>query len=63
MIVGLRTGEALMFAPTGVVGRTSEYGDGKDQEGMHWRKLSEGMLKVRVRKRVTWDGGRSVVAV
>lgn len=52
-----------MFAPTGVVGRTSEYGDGKDQEGMHWRKLSEGMLKVMVRKRVTWDGGRSVVAV
>ena len=27
------------------------------------RKLSEGMLKVRVRKRVTWDGGRSVVCL
>ena len=28
-----------------------------------WEKLNEGMLRLRVRKRLTWDGGRSVVAV
>ena len=58
--MGLRTGEALVFAPTAVVGKA---GGGKEAEGVQWGKLSEGMLKVRVRKRVTWDGGKSVVAV
>lgn len=54
-IVGLKTGEALVFAPSAIVSTTD--GDGG------WVKLSDGILKVRVRKRVTWDGGRSVVAV
>jgi DNA helicase HerA-like ATPase len=54
-IVSLKTGEAHIFAPSTIVGSTD--GDGK------WVKLSEGMLKVTMRKRLTWDGGRSVVAV
>ncbi len=54
-IVSLRTGEALVFAPSAIVSTAD--GEGK------WAKLSDGILNVRVRKRVTWDGGRSVVAV
>lgn len=54
-IVSLRTGEALVFAPSAMVNTAD--GEGK------WVKLSDGILNVRVRKRVTWDGGRSVVAV
>ena len=53
MIVALKTGEAMVFALSAIVGN----GEGG------WEKLNEGMLRVRVRKRLTWDGGRSVVAV
>lgn len=52
-IVGLRVGEALLFSPNTVVGVG---GDGAA------RKLGSGVLKVRVRNRVTEDGGRSVMA-
>lgn len=52
-IVELRVGEALMFSPNALVGVGS---DGAA------RKLGSGMLKVRVRNRVTEDGGRSVMA-
>ena len=55
-IVGLATGEGLVFAPSAVLGRNG--GD----EG-EWVKLREGLVAVKVRKRVTWDGGRSIVAV
>lgn len=53
-ILNLRTGEALVFAPTAVLGKydTSE-----------WIKATEKLLKIRVRKRVTWDGGHSIVCV
>ena len=50
----LRTGEALVFAPSAVVRE-----EGKEE----WRKVSEGVLKVRVRKRLTWDGGTSAVCI
>lgn len=53
-IVELRVGEALVFSPNAVVGVG---GEGQA------RKLGSGMLKVRVRSRVTEDGGRSVMAV
>ena len=53
MIVGLKTGEGMIFALSAVVGN----GDGG------WERLNEEMLRVRVRKRLTWDGGKSVVAV
>ncbi|KAI3399517.1 hypothetical protein diail_6539 [Diaporthe ilicicola] len=52
-IVGLRVGEALVFSPNAVMGLGSEGSA---------RKLSSGVLKVRVRNRVTEDGGRSVMA-
>ncbi|KAL1862759.1 hypothetical protein Daus18300_008403 [Diaporthe australafricana] len=52
-IVGLRVGEALLFSPNAVVGVGG---------GGVARKLGSGVLKVRVRNRVTEDGGRSVMA-
>lgn len=47
-IMGLRVGEALMFAPSAVVGGARLGGDS---------------LKVKVRKRITWDGGKSILSV
>lgn len=52
-IVDLRVGEALVFSPNAVVG--------VNKEGAA-RKLGSGVLKVRVRNRVTEDGGRSVMS-
>jgi hypothetical protein len=53
-IVELRVGEALLFAPNAILdvsGTTAQV-----------KKLSNGVLKVRIRNRVTEDGGRSVMA-
>lgn len=52
-IVELHVGEALLFSPNAVldVGPQAEL-----------KKLSNGVLKVRIRSRVTQDGGRSVMA-
>lgn len=52
-IVKLRVGEALLFAPSAVLGL---------DEASRVRKLNHGVLKIRVRKRVTDDGGRSIMA-
>jgi hypothetical protein len=54
-IRNLRTGEALVFAPSAVVR--------KEEGEEEWGKVSEGVLKVRVRKRLTWDGGTSAVCI
>lgn len=53
-IVQLRVGEALLFAPSAIL-RPS--GDSSQVV-----KLSDGVLKIRIRKRVTHDGGRSIMA-
>jgi DNA helicase HerA-like ATPase len=53
-ILGLRTGEALIFAPSAVVPRGE---DGAPAP------LKERLLTVRVRKRLTWDGGRSIMCL
>lgn len=52
-IVQLRVGEALLFAPSAVLDL---------DEVFCARKLDDGVLKIRVRERVTTDGGRSVMA-
>jgi hypothetical protein len=54
-ILNLKTGEALVFAPSAVV----KTGDQPGDLGV----APQDLLKVRVRKRVTWDGGRSMVCV
>lgn len=49
----LRFGDALMFVPSAMLRP-----DGDAQVV----KLSDGVLKIRVRSRVTSDGGRSIMA-
>jgi hypothetical protein len=60
-IRNLSTGEALVFAPSAVV-RKEEGEEGEEGEE-EWGKVSEGVLKVKVRKRLTWDGGTSAVCI
>ncbi|XXG99429.1 hypothetical protein Hte_005768 [Hypoxylon texense] len=52
-IVRLKVGEALLFAPSAVLSIDSS---------SSIRKLNHDVLKIRVRKRVTEDGGKSVMA-
>ncbi len=54
-IMMLKTGEALVFAPSAVFGAREEAGG--------WRVGTNKLLKMRMRKRVTWDGGKSVVCI
>ncbi|PNY26794.1 Uncharacterized protein TCAP_03275 [Tolypocladium capitatum] len=78
-IVALRTGEALMFAPsailtvkgqgatkqsttasaTGTVDSTCGSGAGSNVELV---RLGHGVMKIRIRHRITQDGGRSIMA-
>ncbi|EIN14675.1 hypothetical protein PUNSTDRAFT_140908 [Punctularia strigosozonata HHB-11173 SS5] len=67
-IVSLRTGEALLFAPSGLSVREIPTGtmDGVDQAISVSRKtapLGPGYLHVRSRLRITRDGGHSMLAV
>ena len=64
-IVRLRVGEALMFAPSAAVGMESEEGPGGESNGAGVglvERLGHGALKIRVRMRITADGGRSIMA-
>lgn len=56
-VAGLEVGEALMFAPSAVVGV-----DLNDDGCMGLRRLGVGYIKIRLRKRLTMDGGKSVMA-
>jgi hypothetical protein len=56
-IVELEVGEALMFSPSAMVGADVASGDNSK-----YAKLGTGFLKVRVRTRLTTDGGKSVLA-
>ncbi|OBT88914.1 hypothetical protein VE02_01898 [Pseudogymnoascus sp. 03VT05] len=55
-IVGLEVGEALLFSPSAMVGVDAAGGGGR------YARLGAGFLKVRVRSRLTTDGGKSVLA-
>ncbi|KAJ4859208.1 hypothetical protein T069G_07475 [Trichoderma breve] len=60
-IVALRRGEALLFCPSAIIGlRTAPI---KLENHSSLIKLSHGHLKIQVRKRITEDGGRSILAV
>lgn len=52
-VVELRVGEALIFSPNAVL---------DIRAGAKPKRLGNGVLKVRIRARVTEDGGRSVMA-
>lgn len=55
-IVGLRVGEALMFAPSAIIGVQKRAGE------KVIKRLGHGVMKVRVRNRTTADGGRSIMS-
>jgi hypothetical protein len=61
-IINLNAGEALLFAPSAILDVENVAGQG---ETTRWRlgKLGISYLKVRVRRRLTSDGGRSVLAL
>lgn len=59
-IVKLRVGEALLFAPTAIVG--VEKDAEKSAGGVQVKRLGVQYLKIKVRSRVTSDGGKSVLA-
>ncbi|KPM44128.1 hypothetical protein AK830_g2417 [Neonectria ditissima] len=76
-IVALRTGEAFVFAPSATIGistaRVSSADDDRKDSGKvakprggdsgtQFIQLGNGVMKVRIRKRVTTDGGRSIMA-
>jgi hypothetical protein len=58
-IVNLRVGEALVFAPSAIVGcHRTEAGEARRRVV----RLGAGIMKVQIRTRVTEDGGRSILA-
>ena len=56
-IVKLKVGEAFLFAPTAIIGMTSDSGSQTDV-----KKLGTEFMKIRVRNRFTMDGGKSQMA-
>lgn len=56
-IVRLRVGEALLFAPSAVIGNSSG-----NRENSIIQKLGAGYLQVKIRSRLTEDGGKSVIS-
>lgn len=71
-IVELDTGEALLFSPSALLGNSavtqpSDTGDGKKADvtprgAIVPKKLGRSWLKMKVRNRLTEDGGRSIMA-
>jgi hypothetical protein len=62
-IVALRTGEALLFAPSAVTGIRRKVARENGTSEHEIVRLGHGVLKVRVRQRVTQDGGKSKMAI
>jgi hypothetical protein len=56
-IVRLRVGEALLFSPSAVIGHNT----GSDMK-LIVQRLGSGYLEVKIRCRLTEDGGRSVMS-
>lgn len=68
-IVKLKVGEALMFAPSAAVGIETEEamknGNGAASNvsaGMTVKRLGHEVMKIRVRNRITTDGGKTIMA-
>lgn len=58
-IVNLEAGQALLFSPSSMTGADLK----ADHDQLKMQKLGVGYLKIGVRKRLTEDGGRSILAV
>jgi hypothetical protein len=62
-IIKLRTGEALVFAPTSYVSLENR-ADGEEGDFVVVpRRLDHQVMRVRIRSRITADGGKSIMAV
>ncbi|RGP69695.1 p-loop containing nucleoside triphosphate hydrolase [Fusarium sporotrichioides] len=57
-IVELRTGEAILFCPSALIGTSKA----SNLSPTIFRRLGNGRMKIRVRLRLTEDGGRSIMA-
>ena len=60
-IVSLRTGEALLFCPTALLDVGSHHSTNPFAKP-HLEKLNDSFIKLRIRNRVTADGGKSIMA-
>ncbi|KAJ1325547.1 DNA double-strand break repair helicase HerA and related ATPase [Microdochium nivale] len=60
-IVKLKVGEALMFAPSAILDKKGG-GVGEKSCPEEFKVLGHEVLKIRIRKRLTADGGRSIMA-
>ena len=66
MIESLKTGTALVYAPNAVLGWKRQVGENGEEEYNGKGGLVKGtgkMIRVSMRKRITSDGGQSVLAV
>lgn len=62
-IAELRTGEALVFAPTAVIGlKRQTNGPEGDAASVTPRQLASGVLRIVVREQITEGGGKSTMA-
>ncbi|KAK7985104.1 hypothetical protein PG988_002726 [Apiospora saccharicola] len=65
-IVKLRTGDALLFAPSAIVGLEKQKAKGAAADGASVvvtpKQLHHEVMRVRVRARITADGGKSILA-
>ena len=57
-IVELNAGQALVFSPSAMIGVDDQDGNGSQR----MLKLGTQYMKIRVRERITADGGRSILA-
>ena len=71
--MSLKVGEALVFAPSAIIGvrkpkeelsdeKTEEESSGDTTAPRAIQRLAHGVMKIRIRNRVTSDGGRSIMA-
>lgn len=63
-IVQLKVGEALLFAPSAIMSLQDNNPTGTRPSTLRtgFKKLGHEVLKVRIRTRITADGGRSIMA-
>lgn len=62
-IVSLKTGEALVFCPKGMLDTITENPDQPIAAKTSLHELQSAYVKMQARKRVTADGGKSIMAV
>lgn len=61
-IVGLKTGQALLFSPTAILDITSPPAAGLTDTKADLIELKAKYIRIRIRKRITADGGKSLLA-